>query len=58
MAQLYQEVIAVTISRLVRDSDLAIEKLATDENLADIQDIIEGKLPEGVVVEAARIDDE
>ena len=55
MAKIHEEVIVITISRLIKDSDAAdAPDLANTENIAALGTVAEELLGSGVVVEVAR----
>ena len=58
MAQIYQEVIAITISKLVADRETETSQLVNDGMVKDIENQIEALFETAVVVEAAKIEDE
>lgn len=58
MAQMYQEVVAVTISKLVADRDTEVSPITNEELLRSIEALIEESCSGSIVVEAAKIDNE
>lgn len=54
MAKIYEEVVVIKLSKLVKDSDTAGAEIATPDIVAALQSVAEELAGAGVVVEAER----
>lgn len=55
MAEIKNEIVAITISRLVRDASKAPE-VVTADTLSQLEEIISELVGSGVIVEAAKVE--
>ena len=51
MAQIIQEVITISVARLVKDGEAMIDSAVTDEVLTTLESVVQELVPEGAIVE-------
>ena len=54
MAKIYEEVVVIKLSKLVKESDSSSDLIITDEVLAALSSVVEELVGAGVVVETER----
>jgi hypothetical protein len=54
MAKIQEEVIVITLSKLVKDSEVAAVEVANDDIISALQSVAEELLGNGIVVEVSK----